>query len=440
MMQINWFSPLPPEQTDIAHYTARIAPALMRHFDIVFWTDLRSDRSQLPSNAVIRRFDSERLHGRAIAGELLSRINVYHFGNDARFHGGLFRAARRYPGVAVLHDTRLHHFMFELSRQERWSGYLELSRRIYGPEGLERARSIVASDGRKIDEAVADMPFVEAVTDRAAAVICHSEDACRDVKARASVATAILPLPFASLSGFEAAPRPWQAPWRFVMFGYVNPNRRLESILRALGALKSDIDFHFDLFGTLWDRARVEQWVSEFGLSDRVALHGFVSERQLDTAIGQAHLAFNLRYPTMGEASGGILRSWSVGTPALVTDAGWYATLPSDIAPRIPVADDVNGIIETVRSLAADPDRFRQMGEAARRHVLSQHAPEVYARRLADVLTGVPQAMSRLAARQMMERISLQARSKSDRAAMLDRATLIIPRLLGRQRVEYGEP
>ena len=38
MMCLNWFSPLPPEQTDIAHYTARIAPALMRRFDVVFWT------------------------------------------------------------------------------------------------------------------------------------------------------------------------------------------------------------------------------------------------------------------------------------------------------------------------------------------------------------------------------------------------------------------
>jgi glycosyltransferase involved in cell wall biosynthesis len=432
MFRLNWFSPLPPEQTDIAHYTARIAPALMRHFDVVFWTDLRSDPAQLPANAVVRRFDPDRLHGRDLVAEMLSRINVYHFGNDARFHGGIYRAARRFPGVAVLHDTRLHHFMFELYRPDRWSGYLELARSLYGAEGLARARSIVAADGQSIDQAVVDMPFLEAVTDRAAAVICHSEEACRDVISLTSVPTAILPLPFASLSGLEAVPRPWQAPWRFVMFGYVNPNRRLESVLRALGKLRTEVDFRFDVFGTLWDHDQIERLIADCGLDDRVTIHGFVSERQLDAAIAQAHLAFNLRHPTMGEASGGILRSWALGTPALVTDAGWYATLPQDIALRIPAENDVQGIMDAVRTLVSAPDRFREMGEAARQHVLRHHTPEVYAQQLKRVLADVPRAMTRLAARQLLERISLQCQSKAVRATMLSRATQMIPQLLGR--------
>ena len=430
MMCLNWFSPLPPEQTDIAHYTARIAPALMRRFDVVFWTDLRADIGQLPRNAVVRRFDPERLHGRALLGDLLSRTNIYHFGNDARFHAGIFRIARRIPGIAVLHDTRLHHFIYELYREQRWSGYLELARAIYGADGLARARSIVAAQGRTIDDAVAEMPFLEAVTDRAAAVICHSEEARRDVASRSSIPTAVLPLPFASLSGVGEVPRQWQPKWRFVMFGYVNPNRRLDSVLRALGSVKGEMDFQFDIYGTLWDRSHVDKLIAECGLSGRVTVHGFVSERQLDEAIGQSHLAFNLRHPTMGEASGGILRSWAMGTPALVTDGGWYASLPADIAPRIPAQDDVAGIALTLRQLVGDPGAFKAIGLAAQAYCRDKHGPEIYAEKLEAVLEGTHEAMTRTAALRLLERVSLTSQSKADRAVMLDRAAQIVRQLV----------
>ena len=430
MMCLNWFSPLPPEQTDIAHYTARIAPALMRRFDVVFWTDLRADIGQLPRNAVVRRFDPERLHGRDLLGDLLSRTNIYHFGNDARFHAGIFRIARRIPGVAVLHDTRLHHFIYELYREQRWSGYLELARAIYGADGLARARSIVAAQGRTIDDAVAEMPFLEAVTDRAAAVICHSEEARRDVARRSSIPTAVLPLPFASLSGVGDISRQWQPKWRFVMFGYVNPNRRLESVIRALGSVKGEIDFQFDIYGTLWDQGYVEKLIAECGLSDRITIHGFVSERQLDEAIGGAHLAFNLRHPTMGEASGGILRSWTLATPALVTDAGWYASLPPDIAPRIPAENDTVAIASVVRQLVADPAGFRRTGLAAQAYALDHHAPGAYAQRLETVLEGMHEALTRTAALRLLERVAATSKTKSDRQTMLARAADLTSRLL----------
>ena len=430
MMQLNWFSPLPPEQTDIAHYTARIARALMKRFDVIFWTDLRADTTALPRGARIRTFDPDNLNGREVLGDLLSRTNVYHFGNDARFHAGIFKLARRIPGIAVLHDTRLHHFIFELYRESGWGNYLDLARKLYGEEGLAKARSVVSQEGRTIDDIVEDMPFVEAVTDRAAAIICHSEDAVRDVKNRASIPVHTLPLPFASLSGVEACSRSWGAPWRFVMFGYVNPNRRLESVLRALGRLKDDVPFEFDIFGTLWDRPFIDRLIRDQGLLGRVKVHGFVSERQLDEAIGKAHLAFNLRHPTMGEASGGILRSWALGTPALVTNAGWYAGLPADIAPRIPAQDDVDGIVNTIRQLIAEPGRFQQYGDAASTYAKAHHGPEHYADLLAQTLSDTHHAMTRVAARALLERVSVMTRSRADRSTLLSRAARITPDLL----------
>ena len=56
--------------------------------------------------------------------------------------------------------------------------------------------------------------------------------------------------------------------------------------------------------------------------------HGFTSEKKLDEALSQAHLAINLRYPTMGEAWSQ-LRIWAHASQS-GSQVGWYATLPPD--------------------------------------------------------------------------------------------------------------
>lgn len=39
MLRINWFSPLPPAQSGIAHYAMQILPVLAARHDVVLWTD-----------------------------------------------------------------------------------------------------------------------------------------------------------------------------------------------------------------------------------------------------------------------------------------------------------------------------------------------------------------------------------------------------------------
>ena len=38
-MKINWFCPLLPEKTDIAHYTSRILRELQKYAEVVLWTN-----------------------------------------------------------------------------------------------------------------------------------------------------------------------------------------------------------------------------------------------------------------------------------------------------------------------------------------------------------------------------------------------------------------
>src|SRR6185295_18992235 len=115
-------------------------------------------------------------------------------------------------------------------------------------------------------------------------------------------------------------------------------------------------------------------------LKRQVTLHGFTSEAKLDQALSEAHLAINLRYPTMGEASGSQLRIWSHGLPSMVSKVGWYASLPAEAVAFVrPDANEVLDIQFNLRAFLSSPGAFAVMGELGRRELEAQHTCEQYA-------------------------------------------------------------
>src|ERR687883_41463 len=89
-MKVAYYSPLPPERSGIADYSALLLPALERLIDV----------------DVVRRGRT-----RPIAAD----VALYHVGNDPDAHGWIVDALRRRPGVVVLHDLVLHHLVAGLT-------------------------------------------------------------------------------------------------------------------------------------------------------------------------------------------------------------------------------------------------------------------------------------------------------------------------------------
>ena len=181
-------------------------------------------------------------------------------------------------------------------------------------------------------------------------VIVHTEQAFEELSRRSDRPVAYLPLPFTA-PGRQARTRSLpgtrkpgsdsdDAPYRLAMFGYIGRNRRLEAVLEALHGMSNRERFHLDVFGEILDNEdQIRRQIRDLGLKKLVTLHGFAPEEKLDEALLQADLAINLRYPTMGEASGSQLRIWAHALPSLVTNVGWYATLPADTVVHISAYD-----------------------------------------------------------------------------------------------------
>ncbi len=88
-----------------------------------------------------------------------------------------------------------------------------------------------------------------------------------------------------------------------------------------------------------------------------------------------ADACVSLRYPTMGETSGVVVRALALGTPLVVSDVGWFAELPDAVALKVPVAGgEVEALTEHLRALAGDPGLRAALGAAGRELARTEHA------------------------------------------------------------------
>ena len=111
-MRVAYFSPMPPEASGIADYSALLVPALREHVDLT----------------VVKRGTKRPPRG--------SDLAVYHIGNNPDAHGWVLDALRRVPGLVVLHDFVLHHLVAGVTIGRRdGHGYLDAMERGHGVVG-----------------------------------------------------------------------------------------------------------------------------------------------------------------------------------------------------------------------------------------------------------------------------------------------------------------
>ena len=389
-LRLNLFSPLPPQQSEIANHTLMVAGALSKLADVTLWTQ-QAEPPVLQTNAGRRldlpvvRFDPERMEWTRLHE---ADAQIYNIGNNTLYHRGIMQVASQAPGLMVLHDTRLQHFFaFDATQgpadRQR---YLARLRRSHGPTAVADAERWLAGE-EVLETLVERYPMTSAAIDAALAVIVHNRDERR--RLAEGTRTPVFALPLAYDAAPPVAATAGGDTLRLVMFGYLGPNRRLSGLLQVMASLP-DQRVELDIFGVVEDTTAVDAQVAALGLGDRVRRHGFVPNQTLGRALATADLAVNLRYPSMGEASASQLRIWEASLPSLVTRTGWYATLPADVVFFVDPQHEADDVRRHLQALRDDPERFRQAGRRGRALLEAEHTPELYARGLLEIAQQTP--------------------------------------------------
>jgi glycosyltransferase involved in cell wall biosynthesis len=408
-MKLNWFSPLPPARTGVAQYTMGLLPALGKRAEIVLWTDQTEWDPLLEKYAAVRYYQPERMPWAELNQ---SDMSIYHIGNNPLAHGAIWQVSRRHQGIVVLHDLSLQHFFGGLFR-DHWhdrDGYLAHLERHYDWEG--RLAGEAFWHGKLPTMYMSEhYPLTALAVEGALGVLVHTQEGLVAQGQENACPIAYLPLPYAP-SQRSCMRRPkmrgGQAggpPYRLITFGYLNVNRRLDSLLQALSTLPEGDLFRLDIYGYVWDSEYIRTQIKTLGLQGLVKLHGFVPAEELDAALAAAHLAVNLRNPTMGESSFSQLQIWDHALPTLVSHLAWYAKLPENAVAFVSPEHEVLDIQEHLNAFLADPDRFVEMGHQGRRFLEEHHRPEMYADALIDFVAEAQRYSPQAAAYELAMRV-----------------------------------
>jgi SAM-dependent methyltransferase len=114
----------------------------------------------------------------------------------------------------------------------------------------------------------------------------------------------------------------------------------------------------------------LEPMIRTMGLSAHVRILGFAPIEDFVGYLGACDIVLNLRYPTVGESSGTLLRSLGLGKAVLVSEIGSFAEFPEDVCLKVPVgAGEEDLIFEYLNLLVSRPEVAQALGARARDYV-----------------------------------------------------------------------
>ena len=334
-VKVAYFSPLPPERTGIADYSALLLPELQRRVEV----------------DVVRRGRRRAPRG--------TDVCLYHVGNNPDAHGWIVAALKRRRGVVVLHDFVLHHLVAGLTVGRGDSdGYLDAMQRDSGVFGRLVAHGVIDGLLPPVWETRADQfPLVHEVLDHADGVIVHSrfvEDRVREVGFRGPVWR--IPMP-AWPEPVEARPFALPRPASVVIgcFGNLNPAKARAAA--AAGVRSSSRKKHEDallvLAGGISSRYDLELQAEEHGLEPGRLRHPSRLSRQRETSSLSSLRATSWSASAgrrWGRPAASVIRALTAGRPIVVSDVGWFSELPDRVAAKVPVGPEE---VETLNRLSS---------------------------------------------------------------------------------------
>ena len=362
-MTVGYYAPLPPARTGVADYAAALLAELRRHGTV------EVERARCD-------------------------VALYHTGNNG-LHAEIYRRALKAPGVVVLHDAVLHHFLLgHLTESE----YLDEFVYNYGEWNRELARDLWrgrAASGT--DSRYFEYPMLKRLAEGARAVVVHNPAAAEAVRRHAPGAR-VVEIPHL----WQEAPPVTEgeamryrqeigidpAAYLFGVFGYLRESKRLVSVLEAFRRVHRENTRTALLVAGAFVSSDLERAVAPFVGEAGVVRRPHLPDREFWVAARAVDACINLRYPSAGETSGIGIRLMGMGKPVLVTEGLECKGLPEDGCVRIAAGvAERESLLEHLLLLTSISGVGSAIGQRGSEYVRSHHRVDLVGRQYWQLLS-----------------------------------------------------
>ncbi len=392
--RLAYVSPLPPERSGIAHYSAELLPELAKFYDIELITDLEVvDKREMRATFPLRSIKWFRANGLAF-----DRV-LYHFGNS-EFHQHMFSLLEEIPGTVVLHD-------FYLSGIQAHREYVNgeafaWTRSLYESHGycavVERAQALDSA------EVVFKYPCNFNVLRLASGVIVHSPYSLELAKQWYGISSTenweLIPLLRVMPESIDEARIQARNALnlnsdQFLVcaFGLLGPTKLNHRLLNAWNhsSLGADPNCKLVFVGENDKGSYGVQLQEAINTGDedaKVSISGWVDTETFQRYLSATDVAVQLRTLSRGETSAAVLDALGRGVPTIVNANGSMAYLPSDAVVMLPEEFSDEELIKALDKLRQSPLVARSLGEKGRQLIGAVHAPKDCAQQYAQAIEG----------------------------------------------------
>lgn len=388
-MKINWFSPVLPDRSGIASVTSNLLPVMSSQAELTLWTNNENYDRELEQYAKIQHYHNANYWHYGDL-QLLNDADatIYNIGNNAGYHSNIWCASQYYSGIVILHDMKL----FDLFRSicmhssNGKNSLIKLASTFYNSDSKKIVNDILNSKVA-LDSVANKVDFAELALRNAKAVIVHSLDTFEQLKQICSIPVYYLNLPYKIKKEKQLIKlKKKKRTYRLILFGRGLDNRRVISILKALSRFAKKKQFTLDVIGKVVDKQVIFKAIKALGISKIVQYYEHLPDAMLDKFLSNADLAFNLRYPTMGEASYSQLTIWEHSLPSLVTNIGYYRNLPTHTVAHVNIESEIDDIIKILADFIQYPEKYWKMGEAGRAYLEQWSNPQDYVQSIIEII------------------------------------------------------
>ena len=332
-------------------------------------------------------------------------LAVYQVGNS-HLHRFIWPYLYRYPGLAVLHDGRVHHARAEAllsaGRGEDYVAEFAWSHPGAGPAGANFG--LLRLDGPFYFQ----WPMLRGIVSASRVVAAHSPGVVRELQAdwpekviehialgegRATMDAAGARAAFRTAHSIPADATV------FGVFGGLTAEKRVTEILAAFQSTRAWIpDARLLLAGAADPALGLEEAIRALGISTATIRLPAASDDEFDEAIAATDVVLNLRWPTALETSGPWVRSLALARATVIIDLPHQSHLPAldprtwhrlapcdDLAPgaderaitvAIDLLDREHSLRLAMRRLGTNAGLRNRIGAAARRWWEREHTIE----------------------------------------------------------------
>lgn len=360
--KLAFVSPLPPEKTGIADYSAQLLLALMPYYDIQLIAEQKKVSPNLEAQFPVR--DSAWFLKHSAEFEHV----IYQFGNSP-FHEYMLLLLSKIPGIVVLHDF----FLSELLACGKGEDKNVWLNTLYKAHGYTALCSLLDKQNLK-----KKYPVNLSVLQQAQGIIVHSEHACQLANQwfvpNKTTHWAVIPH-YAASKPASANRMQSRAFLGLEMdelvicsFGFVAPTKLHHKIIDAWSHstlaknTKCKLIFVGENHGGQYGKEIVHM-IKQSPNAENILITGWVDKSIFEHYLAATDIGIQLRTDSRGETSGATLYCMGYGVPTIINKHGSMGELPDDVFLSLPDDFTREQLVDALELLQDNPGLRTTMGK-----------------------------------------------------------------------------